>query len=66
MPAGHRGYLMGMLDAIIAIAVVVLLVAALWFTRGAKQGPYAGDDVVLDEKARQLDDAFRERAPRDY
>ncbi len=55
-----------MLDAIIAIAVVVVLAAALWFTRGAKQGPYAGDDVVLDQKTRQLDDAFRERPPQDY
>ena len=35
-------------------------------TRGGDSGPYAGIDPVLDEKARQLDDAFRERPPTDY
>jgi hypothetical protein len=34
--------------------------------RGEDPGPYAGVDAVLDEKARQLDDAFRERPPTDY
>jgi nitrogen fixation-related uncharacterized protein len=54
-----------MVEALVVAAIVLVLVAALWFTRGAKSGPYAGEDVVLDRKARQLDDAFRERNPND-
>ncbi len=55
-----------MIEALVIAAIVLVLIAALWFTRGAKRGPYAGDDVVLDQKARQLDDAFRDRPPRDW
>jgi hypothetical protein len=35
-------------------------------SRRRDSGPYAGIDAVLDEKARQLDDAFREGPPTDY
>lgn len=33
---------------------------------GGDSGPYAGADAVLDQKARELDDAFREGPPTDY
>jgi hypothetical protein len=34
--------------------------------RGGDSGPYAGADAVLDQKARELDEAFREGPPTDY
>jgi hypothetical protein len=55
-----------MVETLIVIGIVLVLVGAFWFSRGAKAGPYAGDSTLLDEKARQLDDAFRERPPQDY
>ena len=51
---------------VIVAAIVVVICVALWLTRNAKRGPYAGDSIVLDEKVRQLDEAFRERPPKDY
>ncbi|HXP28815.1 MAG TPA: hypothetical protein VN804_03610 [Solirubrobacteraceae bacterium] len=42
-----------------------MLIGAFWFSRGAKAGPYTGDGPLLDEKARQLDEAFREHPPED-
>ncbi len=55
-----------MLPILIAVAVVALIAAGVWLTRGSKHGPYSGDSTLLDEKARQLDNAFRERPPKDY
>jgi hypothetical protein len=35
-------------------------------SRGGDSGPYAGADAVLDQKARELNEAFREGPPTDY
>jgi len=55
-----------MVGAIVVAAIIIGVIAALWFTRSAKTGPGAGADLLLDEKAHQLDEAFRERPPTDY
>ena len=55
-----------MVEVLIVVAIALALAAGFWFTRGVKAGQGAAESAVLDQKARELDDAFREHPPQDY
>ena len=62
----------GMVDVIIAGAVVLVVIAGFWFTRSAKGpgGPprSAGERALTDLEVKRLahDEAFEDNKPEDY